>query len=100
MAKFTSKTGRAAGKIGKRPPDITTQIQKATKNGALLVEMSIKMLRSTKTTDNNKIKILELLYNRGYGKAISHAIVEGTLDIPTALSPEVQEVISNLNDKD
>ena len=96
---FTSETARAAGKKSKRGMNIASRIQEATTNGAELVAMSLKMLRAEKTTDANKIKLLELMYNRGWGKAVAHSIVEGTLDIPTTLSAEVKEVIDNL-DKD
>ena len=96
---FTKETARAAGKKSKRGVTVTTRIQEATKDGAQLVSNLLKMLNSTKTSDANKIKIIELLFNRGWGKAVSHAIVEGSLAIPGSITPEVAEVIKALDTK-
>ncbi len=70
MAKFTSETGRAAGKACKKKGSLTAKVLAKTKDGQKLVDALMRIVTGTRARNADRIKAATKLLEYGFGKPI------------------------------
>jgi len=94
MPPFTKETGKKAGKKSRRPKSIKNKILDQTQNGSLIVTMLIKMIKSAKTTNKDRMAAAKMLLEYSIGRPV--VAVDATVDGRITFSWEGDDLSVNI----